>query len=560
MRDLRHLFTWQLGPVQDFIAQARSTRDLWAGSYLLSWLLGHALAAAQDKGGRIVLPATQDQALLEAVRRGRLLKAEALMPSLPNRFIAILPAKVEASDVAEACEDSVRSELKQAGDAAFRAFLEAAGRSGQETEPWKTRWDKQLELFPYITWHAVPYREDDWRNAFSLLAREHASRRNVRDFGVFTTDGNQAGSVKDALSGKEESIGDEALWTGITQERRLFRRNEPLGAPNLVKRFFATARLRGLCDLDDRAFWDAVGFDSTLDVARGRRGAEPDQPIDSEESDEPNGYLAVLAADGDRMGAFFGDTATPEALLERSEKLAGFAAAVEGIVGPDGQVVYAGGDDVLAMTTSSAAIRVARALRQTFGETMGNGRNLSCGIAVAHYMHPLQDMVREAHSALHRAKTERDRGACEIRLMKRAGEMLHWGAKWDSPAWKLYEDFTRRTYAGAKRDFTNRFSSNLAACLRRTGSTGTGPLVISPMSCAPSSSMCKRGRRRVSRWRRLRRPTPTLRSWRAGRRTALMTSRSSSKWPLFLTGAPGREWRHELDRPQDRAPRCALLP
>jgi CRISPR-associated protein Cmr2 len=29
---------FQIGPVQDFIAQARSTRDLWSGSYLLSWM------------------------------------------------------------------------------------------------------------------------------------------------------------------------------------------------------------------------------------------------------------------------------------------------------------------------------------------------------------------------------------------------------------------------------------------------------------------------------------------------------------------------------------------
>ncbi len=31
---------FQLGPVQDFIAAARSIRDLWSGSFLLSWLMG----------------------------------------------------------------------------------------------------------------------------------------------------------------------------------------------------------------------------------------------------------------------------------------------------------------------------------------------------------------------------------------------------------------------------------------------------------------------------------------------------------------------------------------
>jgi CRISPR-associated protein Cmr2 len=33
---MRYLFTMSLGPVQGFIAAARRTRDLWAGSWLLS--------------------------------------------------------------------------------------------------------------------------------------------------------------------------------------------------------------------------------------------------------------------------------------------------------------------------------------------------------------------------------------------------------------------------------------------------------------------------------------------------------------------------------------------
>lgn len=34
---------FQIGPVQDFISQARSTCDLWSGSYLLSWLMAAGL-------------------------------------------------------------------------------------------------------------------------------------------------------------------------------------------------------------------------------------------------------------------------------------------------------------------------------------------------------------------------------------------------------------------------------------------------------------------------------------------------------------------------------------
>ena len=46
-----------IGPVQGFVAQARRTRDLWAGSFLLSWLTGKAMAAVTAAGGRILVPA-----------------------------------------------------------------------------------------------------------------------------------------------------------------------------------------------------------------------------------------------------------------------------------------------------------------------------------------------------------------------------------------------------------------------------------------------------------------------------------------------------------------------
>ena len=44
-------FLFQVGPVQEFIAQARSTRDLWSGSYLLSWLMAAGARALVGAGG-----------------------------------------------------------------------------------------------------------------------------------------------------------------------------------------------------------------------------------------------------------------------------------------------------------------------------------------------------------------------------------------------------------------------------------------------------------------------------------------------------------------------------
>ncbi len=45
-----HLLAVTVGPVQDFIAAARRTRDLWFGSYLLSEISKAAAKAVRKHG------------------------------------------------------------------------------------------------------------------------------------------------------------------------------------------------------------------------------------------------------------------------------------------------------------------------------------------------------------------------------------------------------------------------------------------------------------------------------------------------------------------------------
>ena len=101
----KELLLFQLGPVQEFIAQARSTRDLWSGSYLLSWLVAHAIIAAwKAAGGNVgfddmVMPSLkrEDNPLMFALLDQKSSVdsdeiAKALIPNLPNRFSMIVPA------------------------------------------------------------------------------------------------------------------------------------------------------------------------------------------------------------------------------------------------------------------------------------------------------------------------------------------------------------------------------------------------------------------------------------------------------------------------------------
>lgn len=173
---------FQLGPVQEFIAAARSTRDLWSGSYLISWLTGCAIKAVTDEIGpsSVIFPALRGLGIFDAVNREVFEKVEykgkndrpdtlwqrlygtdeaaksLFHPTIPNRFLALVPAS-RAEELARRAEQAVRKELKRIGDHCFRELGNLAKR---DISSWRPRWEKQLELMPQITWQTLPFHAD----------------------------------------------------------------------------------------------------------------------------------------------------------------------------------------------------------------------------------------------------------------------------------------------------------------------------------------------------------------------------------------------------------------
>ena len=97
----------QIGPVQEFIAQARSTRDLWSGSYLLSWLMAHAVKTVVDRCGEesLVFPSAQRQPALDWILGDRTswTNDQVLTPNIPNTLLATIEADAAfAKSIAEA--------------------------------------------------------------------------------------------------------------------------------------------------------------------------------------------------------------------------------------------------------------------------------------------------------------------------------------------------------------------------------------------------------------------------------------------------------------------------
>ncbi|MGN0835319.1 MAG: type III-B CRISPR-associated protein Cas10/Cmr2 [Candidatus Spyradosoma sp.] len=449
---------FQAGPVQTFIAAARSTRDLWSGSYMLSWLVAAAAKAALETAGAcadaVVFPRLDALGVYRTQTRDFSLPLETLLtPAMPNRFAVRVPAD-RAEAASSAAEKAFRDELKRIADAVW-AHLPA-------DDAWKTRWDAQIALFPEITRQTVP-ENGGYENAFRRCQKLLAARRNTRDFAQFVTDAGQEDAPKDALTGKEEVIGTEDF------QKMHFEGEGPYGAISLCKRFWHEAYLQKKFFADrPQDFREAVSYKSVPEIAK-------------KNADASNPYVAVVAMDGDHMGKWMDGkrrlAETKNAALEAhhkefSKRLARFSNDdAERIVRDhDGRLIYAGGDDVLAMLPATRAFACVAELRKAFNEKIGRDADgaiadVSCGVAVAHKKYPLQRMVREAQRAEHRAKNDYGRGAFAFSLLKRGGEIVHWGAKWDGAARNLFERYCKEMNEGDKSPVSARFPYALAGLL-----------------------------------------------------------------------------------------------
>mgnify|MGYP000877782311 CR=1 FL=1 len=565
------LLRFHLGPVQSFIAAARSTRDLWSGSYLLSWLITTGLKKLTESIGpdAVIFPNLIGQPLFDLLWRDELwskMKShcdsqksiwegfkynseQLLTPNFPNVFLALVP-ETDARELAIEVENAIREEWTEIADSVWK-FAEL--KKGKE------RFEHQIKRHLSLSWQVTPFPEtldkaeniaeslpekslkerfNIVRNTFEkTMPSDHRDKRfydiegklnnyglawslvvalnswqldavrQTRTFDAWGIGGaaDGQGMLKDALNGKEEEI----PLTGIAEKaKNFFEHNDPVGATTLVKRLWHLAYLKEKFGFKDSDF----NMPNTHSIAKCSpyRNDEKDGFKDTDE--EGGKYFAILAFDGDDMGKWvsgantpkfkeqladyqenggrkgaleyferinagdFLDTQrllTPSYHLQFSEALSNFALYVAPRIvnAYSGRLIYAGGDDVLAMLPAPNALACANDLQRAFSgkapqkKECGvqqvvpgfltvdcrfgrdqNGRYIpfivpggkataSVGIAMAHFKAPLQDVVRAAQAAEKRAKKHgSEKNAFAVSVFKRSGEISEWEGAFREPA------------------------------------------------------------------------------------------------------------------------------
>jgi len=443
-----YLLKFQIGPVQDFIAQARSTRDLWSGSYLLSWLVASGIRALRlHPNSELIFPVAVGQPLLAEPFDASNSKA-LLTPNLPNIFIASVSG--DAKKIAEDVEAAVIKEWTAIASAVWNERFKL-GLPDCEEDQFFAQVKKHLSVSWMITPvsgdNAEAYAHDYQRNGWQLDAV-----RQTRDFKAWSFGGWQTGFEKDSLSGREEAVaGGRDIQNRVNPlYQHLFKHEDHLGAVNLIKRVWHRVYLEHQPGLAAAV----VSFKilSTRGIAARDSSADADENMEAVGGEK---YLAAIAFDGDSIGAWVSGEKLPGGSdLRQHHKqfsacLSEFALnLVRSIVELDheGFLIYAGGDDVVALVPADHALSCANALREAFQTATHtiSGRNgltpdASAGIAISHFKSPLQDLVRAAQAAEKHAKNTIGRPAFSVTLMKRSGEIDVWGAKWIGGGLELHE-------------------------------------------------------------------------------------------------------------------------
>lgn len=322
-----HLLSFFLGPVQSFITAARSVRDLWTGSYLLSWLTVHAMKPVhqlveQDRAA-IISPSIEGNPLLWVIgdRKGPA-PAGITTPCLPNNFKAWLAPEEDAADIAVKCVRECRRAWSNISEAVKSAILKKLDEqrntfqvdiNGQKVDllevsrasMWgeESVWKKQVESFFEIRAVVLnlkdldparsssllgPETQEPWSQRLGILAGIMDAQKSVRHVPAYQLEGEVA--QKCTLLGSYEQMGPAQLdesrkfWEEVSGVVRIggtkTSKNERLCAISLVKRFAWAAYLsrKEVLDLDPRKLRFA---DTATAAAELWLRAEPPLPYQS---------------------------------------------------------------------------------------------------------------------------------------------------------------------------------------------------------------------------------------------------------------------------------------
>ncbi|MDX1971930.1 MAG: type III-B CRISPR-associated protein Cas10/Cmr2 [Candidatus Sumerlaeia bacterium] len=258
--------SFSLGPVQKSIELARSVRDLWTGSYLLSWLTAKGAALVLEKGGVIEDPQWEASPLVQYHREPkRKPEGNLLRSGMPNTFrFDYVGDEEKLKGFLELIEEGVQKEWYRICENVHDKLEGNLGNNG-----WDAGWEAQTNEYWNVqllsvamndslvsTLRELGYKEENKskeEQADALLGKlgeAHKLLRSVKPQNELKNDYRP----KCSISGEESQLGrlinsgteftldaHKSFWQtdmpiAVSGLGERLRTGERLGAPALIKR------------------------------------------------------------------------------------------------------------------------------------------------------------------------------------------------------------------------------------------------------------------------------------------------------------------------------------
>jgi CRISPR-associated protein Cmr2 len=442
------LVKFGFGGVQDFIAQARMTRDLAAGSRLIQSLSVQAAgseiikslaqAAANRVQGELILPPPADE-------KGTPPEA------FPHQFVFRFEGNLEG-----ACKagNDLRKSVLQDVEGKLCAALKNADGQFQKEEGVKEddpRLKQHLRSALEVYWVAIE-ETGDYEKDYKLLTRLFDDRRHTRTFEQIQSFSGEPGNETCSQCGVRPRIGHGTITSG----KGLFYTKDKLCVVCAAKRAWSGSGIDTVPNTYKLSRWRAY-----MDPVYKKWNDSKDQfDLPLEEVGNPDlrkdlaklsPYWALIVFDGDQMGKWFSGEFAPNSAdlwsfqVKLAQAMNSFASKVKELCdsNEDEQEkqpvfrVYTGGDDGLILSPFDFALPLAEKIHSAWVDCMAkiHGRKkentiaptLSLHISLLHAKEPLQPAVADLHHYLDQAKEKGGRDCYSILANVRAG----------SPAWMV---------------------------------------------------------------------------------------------------------------------------
>lgn len=458
------LFIFTIGPVKTFIQPSRKTRDLYAGSYLLSRLMKEVV----DKINRIQKEQSNGKRI-EIV-----LPASTINVNVPNRLVAIITGynETEQKQLGEELEVFVREQFNLICDQVFHHINVEKN----------VVIDHQLERFLEVYWLFQEYEQEQYKEAYTSMVANMNSMKTVR---VFAQSREPSGRKCDLYpeynavfvkkrNNKLPAFVNKKQMIELTEHKNgkykyTLKPGESLSAIAFVKRFLdlipnhqkegyalnvtsvaymlLKSRLGERYENELKEIKDQAS-ETIFDLQNGQALSEEEYDHEQiyvakklydkvKDKIRFSPYYALVKLDGDGIGSLYQKYPDIKVHKQLSKEISEFAGNVQSIIrNYRGICIFAGGEDFLGFLPLDTLFSAMMELHKTFSNQIKppkehpDNLTFSAGIVIAHLMDPLQTILARVEELETYAKEiDDEKNAFAIELIKRSGDPIPFRCK-----------------------------------------------------------------------------------------------------------------------------------